>query len=357
MPAKCWATCCGSSKRWKPRSRARKPDFGGISTETIGRLTGAKHALEDTKESYKNITKEVQELTKQLQFQAPEQRARLQAQAAAEAFADQQTLSRSQIDASRRTDDALLAGQEQFTKEARSLQQISAEEEARQLRDEATQRFEIQRRDLEARKSLALAEQARTGKPAGPVLAEIAADEIAAESEKYRQISAIDTALALEQRRHSIEVSAAQIEAARSAADVTVRLAEQSAREEYQSKRTAAEENMSLLKGAAAEETDALVAAEGQRYEAEKKARAAELALAQQEPEKQAAQIIRLNQEIENAEKEHQARLAQIRREGSRLSEEDQKRIQQEAQRRASEQLAYHRTDLESGTAVSSASG
>ena len=133
----------------------------------------------------------------------------------------------------------------------------------------------------------------------------------------------------------------ARIEAAQSASEVSVRLAEQSAREQYQAARTAAEQNVSALRDAAAKETAALLAAEQERYEAQKKAQTAELALAQQQPEKEAAQIIRLNQEIENAETEHQARMSEIRREGARQSQEDQRRIAQETMRHMAEEVSF----------------
>lgn len=245
------------------------------------------------------------------------------------------------IEAERKARQSEYQSRVELARQGFQLSQITLEQEVLLLETAEQQKYQAELRYYEQRKALALREQRETGKPAAPVIAGLNVDEANAHEEMTRRNAAVDAEAEQERKRHAEEVSRATIEAAKQAADTQISLEQRQAQQAYESRRAAAVQQISLLNGAAQEETAALISAENERTTARRKELADELALAKQDPYRNAAQIVTINAQIEEEETIHQANLARIRAEGQQKAAEDQRRILQDEKRDLEERVSF----------------
>jgi hypothetical protein len=290
-------------------------------TPGIGALWGSAK-VKDAEDAFKEIPgieENIHRLTRELRDLSQVQRPEVAARAAAEAGKETAANDRSAVDAQKKNALDLLVSREAGIKQAREDYKISAQDELDDLKTisdlklVATQKYVTD--------SIALLRQlhARTGENVTPQITGLDEEGTAAAIKNREEKAALDAKFAAEQQRRAHEVASAQIEATASVADAQVRLDDQTARESYASHKATADQETALL-----------LAAENERANAHRTKLQAQLAEDSKEPEKYAKEIIALNGELESAEKDHQAKLAAIRAEGTRKAIEDGRKAAEE---------------------------
>lgn len=298
--------------------------MGLLSIETwkvaITGIDETKDALERQKKMLFEVTQQAKEYHDALTTKIPVEQA-------AEAITEQLATARATADAMKTVQMASLSFQEQSAREMLSMGIISRAQEVEALRNAEEQKYEVEKAYIARRKALALEEQTKTGKSAAPELATLEAERESLEVTHQAKMSTIVTTGELERRRIEDEMQRATIEGDRRVADARVSLEEETARELRASRKISIDEETARLK-----------TAENDRYAAETAAINKELDLAKKYPEKNAAQIITMQKQLEASEIAHQAKMQGIDAAGdaARLSESrralmEQVRFQQES--------------------------
>jgi hypothetical protein len=283
--------------------------------------------------------KELEQFTRELatkQIQLATERQTLEHEQGIQGLRDSIALGAARAESAKKTTDSLIAGEEQYTRESRKLGDISAQEEARQLRAEAGEKLAAEKTYLDAKQALTLRE-AGTGKDPRPELEKLNADRIAAENTYQRALSAIDTEETEARARAAIAANEQILQSSKKVADAEVQFAEQAARSQYETTRESAEHHASLLAGAAEKETATLLAAEKERSTAEANELRARAALAINQAGADAAKKKSiedtLNKDLEALQIAHQGRMLAIQREGDQKAAADHRRIKEEQQK------------------------
>lgn len=261
---------------------------------------------------------------------------------------DARKLSEAQLEGWKRNQEAAITSKKQEIEGRYRLAQISLEEEIRQLNDQVEKKLQIELSYQSRLAGLAKQRETETGRPASggqaavpgesaaPAIARASAAQKEAREDAARETAANNERLKEQEKKQAEEVALAGIEAEKRAGDAQVAAREQSARQMYTAHAISAREETALLQSA--EETKVGI---------DRKALGDRLALAQQEPVKQAALIVNLQGQLEALEINHQARMGAIEAEGARQQTEDDKRHLEERSRSA-EQAAQR--DLQTTT-------
>ncbi len=275
--------------------------------------------LEEANASLKRAQENVDNLTQSI-LRLQQEQQRIPLLQGAQRIADQLAEESAQIAASRTSGEARIALQEQFSRELLSLGQVTQSQETAALVDAENQRYELLRNSIARRRQLALTEQSETGKSAGPDLASLKGEQEALELSHQAKLSAITTQGSLALQKIQDAAALATVQSAQRNAEARVTLEQDTAR------RMLAERQISI-----ADETALLSSAETKAADAKRASLEQQLRIAQEYPERNKAEIIRIQGEIEAAETEHQARLAAIAAEGAQKQlEETRRRMQAE---------------------------
>lgn len=267
------------------------------------------------------------ELSKLQTVKLPE----LSKKSASEAAADARALGAARLEVEKSIGLTRVAYEEQIAKELFSADKITLDQEITALESAERHKYEIEQRYLEQRKSLLASEHAATGKDTAPEIAKINGELEALETQHQAKMAAI-TADGVQRRlRIEQQVGDAKISAAQSVAAAQLSLEEGFARAQFDGSKASAEQQATMLREA-----------QNEFYNVERAGLERRLAIARELPEKNAAEIERLNGEIETAEIEHQARLAEI--DHALTNEQERLALQRQNQRETESEKSVQAT-------------
>ena len=207
--------------------------------------------------------------------------------------------------AEKQVNSASISFQEQGAKEMLALGQTTQQQETAALLAAETTRYTITKENIEKRRALALQTQEVTGKPAGPALEGLEGEAETEEISHQARISAIQTSGRLAQQRLDEQFARADAAALKQREDTEASELESGARRMLDLHQISEEAATGLR-----------LAAEQKRFAAEQVGLQSELEMKNRFPLLNAAEILRINQQIESNEIAHQSKMAEIVAEG-----------------------------------------
>ncbi len=229
-------------------------------------------------------------------------------------FADLQRTESSKTEAVKAGETARADLKEQAARQNYTLELITLDQEIAALKAAEAQKYAALRASLEKQKELAIAKAARDTSDPTADITRINGEEEAAASRHQAKLSEIEFAGAQQRKQQEDAIAQAQIAAAEKKGDLIAQLDRDKAQELYASHKINAQQ-----------ETQLLIQAENEQYNAEREAIQRRITEAEKEPQKNRALLVSLNAELESLEVQHQARMTQIRAEGDKKTLSDEK--------------------------------
>jgi hypothetical protein len=278
--------------------------WSGAKEGLLGYFDGSNDKIERDRKSIELFTGSIdkfQDAWKQVKLESTQAAAELIAQQLQEA----RTIAESQLNAIKAVGEARVKVAEDTTRRAYEISKITLQEETKELIDEENKKYAVLVA-ANARK-LALAHSDPDHAQGTAKAIEIGGESTSAAIEHANALKAIAQKGAEEQKRIDNQAAEATIAATKEVGDARVALSDSAANELYASEKISAKTL-----------TDDLVQNEEKRTANVRKALQDRLAIAQQDAQKNASQIITLNGQLQTIEITSQQKINEIRAEGDR---------------------------------------
>jgi hypothetical protein len=294
-----------------------------LTTGVLGWINGADRAMKTLRSDIVEQGDELKKLT-DLQQEFAKQQAQTSADQVRQAVDDSRSIAKAKVDAAEKVEEQRISIAQEGVRAEYDLGRISLNDEINGLKEAETEKYNILKDSLAKRLALA-----RSNPDAAAGQSEaigIQAQQATAEQTYQENLYQID--VRGQEQRKRLEDAAAEAKIA-----ATERVGEARVRAEQE----ATQQLAALHKISIADETAQQSAQENKLYEIKRSAIEQRLALEKQEPEKNRAQIIALNGELQALEVEHQAKLDSIKSSGLERQLEQDKQNATEQLRVATE--------------------
>jgi len=233
------------------------------------------------------------------------------AEEAARQGEEARAVQRANIDANKNLQNEYITFYEQGLRRMYAAEKITLEDEVAGERAAIQGRLENERAAAAQRKAILAAEHQATGKDTGKDVAGINEQLAAAELRTRSELAAIDQRFDLEKLQRLNAVNLATVQAAKTTADAEINVVEETSRRRFESGQILVSELTAIEKSAANQRID------GRRSELQELLR-----IASEFPEKNKKDIIKLNSDLENLERERITKLDAIDRDAENRADQ-----------------------------------
>src|SRR6266852_5967018 len=233
------------------------------------------------------------------------------AEEAARQGEEARAVQRANIDANKNLQNEYITFYEQGLRRMYAAEKITLEDEVAGERAAIQGRLENERAAAAQRKAILAAEHQATGKDTGKDVAGINEQLAAAELRTRSELAAVDQRFDLEKLQRLNAVNLATVQAAKTTADAEINVVEETSRRRFESGQILVSELTAIEKSAANQRID------GRRSELQELLR-----IASEFPEKNKKDIIKLNSDLENLERERITKLDAIDRDAENRADQ-----------------------------------